>query len=172
MQANHWRKTRTRAPAGNLSTWNSLALEVPSLGVVVEYVHIQPGSALVKVGDAVVAGQALCLSGGVGFAPEPHLHIEVHSPDDMRGPSLRFELAPSSPAEPRLPGATPAKCAEAPPLPPPQSEAESVASGAATATAAVPEPAAAAAAEEAATSYVPVAGLWYGPCGPSNEPAP
>ena len=45
------------------------------------------------VGDRVKAGQVLASSGSVGFSPEPHLHLEVHSLEDMRGPSLRFELS-------------------------------------------------------------------------------
>lgn len=47
--------------------------------VVVEYVHIAAGSAAVRVGDRVEAGQVLCVSGDVGFCPAPHLHIEAHA---------------------------------------------------------------------------------------------
>jgi murein DD-endopeptidase MepM/ murein hydrolase activator NlpD len=45
----------------------------------IEYVHIKQSSASVKVGDRVVTGQPLCLSGDVGFCPSPHLHIQVRS---------------------------------------------------------------------------------------------
>ena len=64
----------------NLRKWNSIALDVDVDGVlfVVEYLHIMPGSVKLRVGDRVAAGDILCLSGNVGFAPEPHVHIEVH----------------------------------------------------------------------------------------------
>jgi murein DD-endopeptidase MepM/ murein hydrolase activator NlpD len=65
----------------------------PSSSFTVEYVHIEPHSVRVKVGDHVKAGQVLCTSGNVGFAPEPHLHFEVHRTDDLKGPSVRFEMA-------------------------------------------------------------------------------
>ena len=55
-----------------------------------DYVHIQAGSACVEVGARVVAGQQLCLSGSVGFSPEPHLHLELHHAHDPMGPSLPF----------------------------------------------------------------------------------
>lgn len=34
----------------------------------------------------------LCKTGKVGFAPEPHLHVEAHFTDDMKGPSVMIEL--------------------------------------------------------------------------------
>ena len=64
-----------------------------------EYVHIQPHSAKVKVGDRVKAGQVLCSTGSIGFAPEPHLHLEVHRTADLKGPSMRFEMLPDGKGE-------------------------------------------------------------------------
>lgn len=75
----------------NLTEWNSIALAVAD-GSTVEYVHIAPGSAKVREGQFVKAGEVLCLSGRVGFAPEPHLHLEIHATADLKGPSLRFEF--------------------------------------------------------------------------------
>ena len=60
--------------------------------VVVDYVHIRPGAALVAVGTAVRAGQPICLSGNVGFSPEPHVHLEVHPAAVPMGPSLPLEF--------------------------------------------------------------------------------
>ena len=61
----------------------------PGLNVVmVEYVHISAGSARVKVGDRVEAGQVLCLSGDVGFCPSPHLHIEAHTSAEPKAASI------------------------------------------------------------------------------------
>lgn len=51
-----------------------------------------PNSSKVKVGQRVRAGETLCLSGTVGFSPEPHLHFEIHQSEDLRGPSVLFEF--------------------------------------------------------------------------------
>jgi murein DD-endopeptidase MepM/ murein hydrolase activator NlpD len=79
----------------NLTEWNALTLRLdPATGsggggdggqFVADYVHIQPGSALVPLGTRVKAGDPICLSGSVGFSPEPHLHLEVHPLDDPMG---------------------------------------------------------------------------------------
>ena len=61
---------------GNLFAWNSVAIDIEG-GLVAEYVHIRKGSAKVRVGDSVKAGDVLCESGAVGFCPEPHLHFQV-----------------------------------------------------------------------------------------------
>ena len=71
----------------NLCRWNSISLRCAD-GVVLDYVHIKPHSAVVRVGERVVAGQQLCLTGDVGFSPEPHVHIEAHMATDLRGPSV------------------------------------------------------------------------------------
>eukprot|EP00656_Telonema_subtile_P044355 TRINITY_DN50620_c0_g1_i1.p1 TRINITY_DN50620_c0_g1~~TRINITY_DN50620_c0_g1_i1.p1 ORF type:complete len:125 (-),score=5.41 TRINITY_DN50620_c0_g1_i1:63-437(-) len=71
----------------NLTCWNSLSVRIGEGPYVLEYLHIMPNSASVKVGDRVRAGQTLCLSGQVGFAPEPHVHLELHHEDELKGPS-------------------------------------------------------------------------------------
>lgn len=73
--------------AANLAAWNSVSVHL-ECGLVVEYLHTLPGSAKIKVGDSVQRGQVLCETGDIGFAPEPHLHIELHAVDDSEGPSL------------------------------------------------------------------------------------
>eukprot|EP00929_Paragymnodinium_shiwhaense_P117213 TRINITY_DN8752_c0_g1_i2.p1 TRINITY_DN8752_c0_g1~~TRINITY_DN8752_c0_g1_i2.p1 ORF type:complete len:392 (+),score=43.06 TRINITY_DN8752_c0_g1_i2:124-1299(+) len=73
--------------AANLAAWNSISVRL-DCGVVVEYLHTMPDSAAVRAGDRVVAGQILCHTGDIGFAPEPHLHVELHGPDDPNGPAL------------------------------------------------------------------------------------
>ena len=74
--------------------WRRLALDkgVAAEPVVVDYVHIRPGAALVAVGSRVRAGQPICLSGNVGFSPEPHVHLEVHPAAVPMGPSLPLEF--------------------------------------------------------------------------------
>ena len=61
----------------SLFKWNSIMLALAD-GRFAEYVHIRGGSAVVAVGQRVVAGQQLCESGDVGFCPTPHLHLQLH----------------------------------------------------------------------------------------------
>lgn len=74
-----------------LSEWNDLTIQL-DCGLLVDYVHTSAATAFVKPGDRVEPGQPLCKSGDIGFAPEPHLHIELHRASDPEGPSvpLRF----------------------------------------------------------------------------------
>jgi len=71
----------------NLFTWNEVCLELDN-GLLVDYIHIKPRSAVVTVGTRVVKGQKICESGWVGFCPLPHLHIEFHRKNDPTGPSV------------------------------------------------------------------------------------
>jgi murein DD-endopeptidase MepM/ murein hydrolase activator NlpD len=41
------------------------------------YAHLAANSAVVKVGDRVVAGQPIAKSGNTGFSTAPHLHVDV-----------------------------------------------------------------------------------------------
>jgi hypothetical protein len=75
----------------NLFAWNSITVRLDS-GLFAEYVHIHTGSALVAVGTRVAAGQPLCASGSVGFSPEPHLHLQMHSSDTAEAPTILFAL--------------------------------------------------------------------------------
>ncbi len=75
----------------NLFKWNSITVK-SERGELVEYVHIQHESSLVKAGDRVHQGQRLCLSGEVGFCPSPHLHIEVHMSPERDAPSVPFRV--------------------------------------------------------------------------------
>lgn len=59
-------------------------------GLLAEYVHILAGSALVKPGDHVTAGQPLCLSGGAGFCPTPHLHLQLQEGEGDTAPTVYF----------------------------------------------------------------------------------
>lgn len=51
-------------------------------GFVTRYLHLKKGSAKVKVGDDVVAGQPLGIVGSSGCSTAPHLHLEVRDCDD------------------------------------------------------------------------------------------
>ncbi len=47
-------------------------------GTTGEYYHLQQKGALVDVGDRVVAGQQIGLSGNTGHTTMPHLHFAVY----------------------------------------------------------------------------------------------
>src|SRR5688500_7654894 len=69
-------------------------------GTTGRYLHLQKGDARVKVGDAVVQGQRIALSGNVGRSLLPHLHFEVR-----RGEStipVSFRDVPGDQGVPRM----------------------------------------------------------------------
>jgi hypothetical protein len=55
---------------------NMITLDIGG-GQFAHYMHLQPGSVLVKTGDSVRRGQVLGRIGASGDAREPHLHFEV-----------------------------------------------------------------------------------------------
>jgi murein DD-endopeptidase MepM/ murein hydrolase activator NlpD len=62
-------------------------------GTFADYHHLQPGGAMVKIGDSVTVGQPIGLSGQTGFASKPHLHFVVFQAiDGRRVLSLPFRL--------------------------------------------------------------------------------
>lgn len=85
----------------NLFKWNSIMVAHAD-GTFAEYVHLAHGSARVAVGDAVAEGAHLADSGDVGFAPEPHLHMQLARSAANDAPTLRFALrdAAGAPYEP------------------------------------------------------------------------
>jgi len=57
--------------------------------------HLEMGSAKVKVGDRVVAGQVLGVTGNSGWMDKPHLHLLVYRsdpnhPKGFKGLKIRF----------------------------------------------------------------------------------
>ena len=84
--------TVTGVHVSNLFDWNSVVLKTDS-GHVVEYVHIHHEGVAVSVGERVVRGQQLCLSGEAGFCPEPHLHFEVHLDESPQSPSVPVKFS-------------------------------------------------------------------------------
>ena len=55
---------------------NTITLDLGG-GQFAYYMHLQPGSLRVKVGDRVRRGQVLARIGSTGDAREPHLHFEI-----------------------------------------------------------------------------------------------
>eukprot|EP00617_Octactis_speculum_P026324 CAMPEP_0185755052 /NCGR_PEP_ID=MMETSP1174-20130828/13599_1 /TAXON_ID=35687 /ORGANISM="Dictyocha speculum, Strain CCMP1381" /LENGTH=357 /DNA_ID=CAMNT_0028433475 /DNA_START=63 /DNA_END=1137 /DNA_ORIENTATION=+ len=85
-------ETESAAPRADTAAAASASTRLRGRGrgrLLIEYVHIKPHSTTLKVGDRVQAGQVICLTGDVGFCPEPHLHIEAHAEDTPQAPSVR-----------------------------------------------------------------------------------
>ncbi|CAN0115950.1 unnamed protein product [Ectocarpus sp. 8 AP-2014] len=77
--------------ARGLFHWNSVTV-LQEDGLLAEYIHILAGSALVNPGDRVEAGQPLCLSGGAGFCPTPHLHLQLQEGEGDTAPTVQFAM--------------------------------------------------------------------------------
>jgi len=75
----------------NLFKWNSVMLALDD-GAFVEYVHLRANSVTVKLGDRVRCRQQIAESGDVGFSPEPHLHLQMHTSRDPEAPTIMFAL--------------------------------------------------------------------------------
>ena len=67
-----------------------LMLRLDDIACFVEYVHIAKDSARVQEGDVVSEGDIICLSGGIGFCPKPHLHFQAHYSDEEDAPTVPF----------------------------------------------------------------------------------
>ncbi len=69
---------------------NSVTLDI-GRGHYAHYMHLQPGSLRVKVGDRVRRGQVLGLVGNAGSSFLPHLHFEVtNSPVLLSGDGVPY----------------------------------------------------------------------------------
>jgi murein DD-endopeptidase MepM/ murein hydrolase activator NlpD len=71
--------------AGTTEDWidyaNYITIYHPESGYFTQYVHLNKNGSFVKVGDNVVKGQPIGLSGETGFTTVPHLHFNVLKPD-------------------------------------------------------------------------------------------
>ncbi len=71
---------------------NSITIDLGN-GHYAYYMHLQPGSLLVKAGDRVHRGQILARIGASGDAREPHLHFEVTtSPKLLFGEGIPYSI--------------------------------------------------------------------------------
>jgi murein DD-endopeptidase MepM/ murein hydrolase activator NlpD len=56
------------------------------------YGHLQQNGLKVKIGDSVIVGQEIALSGNTGYSAFPHLHFAVYDKNDNQIP-VRFKTA-------------------------------------------------------------------------------
>ncbi len=73
-------------------------------GTTGEYFHLMKNGALVKVGDNVVRGQKIGLSGNTGYSTTPHLHFAVYRASEWGGVQsipVRFQSAEGIITRPR-----------------------------------------------------------------------
>ena len=64
----------------NLADGNYIFIEHDD-GTVANYWHFQKDGVLVTVGDTVLTGEVIGLSGNTGYSAFPHLHFEVQGID-------------------------------------------------------------------------------------------
>jgi len=75
----------------DLFSWNSMMIKSTEHdSIFCEFVHLRKDSMRFRVGDSVKRGAVICESGDVGFCPEPHLHMEIHSSDEPGTDSIRI----------------------------------------------------------------------------------
>jgi len=83
--------------AGTTKDWidysNFITIYHPKSGLFTQYVHLIQNGSFVKVGDTVLKGQPIGLSGMTGYTTVPHLHFNVLKPDkkDLISVTAEFE---------------------------------------------------------------------------------
>jgi murein DD-endopeptidase MepM/ murein hydrolase activator NlpD len=81
----------TGGPDRSFSSFANYIIVKHADGTFAEYVHLQKDGAMVSLGDPVIVGQPIGLSGQTGFASKPHLHFDVFQAiDGKRKLSLPF----------------------------------------------------------------------------------
>eukprot|EP00656_Telonema_subtile_P008921 TRINITY_DN14170_c0_g1_i1.p1 TRINITY_DN14170_c0_g1~~TRINITY_DN14170_c0_g1_i1.p1 ORF type:complete len:308 (-),score=77.07 TRINITY_DN14170_c0_g1_i1:11-934(-) len=83
--------TVTGIHVSNLHAFNMVQLRL-DCGMVVDYVHIRPGSVCVEPGQRVRAGEKICASGQAGFCPTSHLHVQAYATNADDAPSIKFSF--------------------------------------------------------------------------------
>lgn len=81
-------------PNPNLSNCANYIMVRHDDGTYADYLHLQQGGALVRVGERVRAGQPIARSGNTGFSTTPHLHFVVYRTiDGTRRESLPIKFS-------------------------------------------------------------------------------
>jgi murein DD-endopeptidase MepM/ murein hydrolase activator NlpD len=71
---------------------NQIIIYDPATYLFTMYGHLKQNSSMVKVGDSVIIGQAIALSGQTGQAQEEHLHFNVMIADSLKGGLKSYRL--------------------------------------------------------------------------------
>lgn len=66
-------------PSEHCNQFNNHILITHSDGSIADYSHLKKNGAKVKVGDKVLAGDIIAISGATGWASGPHLHLEIYT---------------------------------------------------------------------------------------------
>lgn len=75
------------------NNWGNFLMLRTVGGVHILLAHLKQGSIRAQAGDWVVTGQQVAACGSSGRAPEPHLHFQVQSSDELGGATRPFHLA-------------------------------------------------------------------------------
>eukprot|EP00697_Spironema_sp_BW2_P018051 gnl/Spiro4/9916_TR5263_c0_g2_i1.p1 gnl/Spiro4/9916_TR5263_c0_g2~~gnl/Spiro4/9916_TR5263_c0_g2_i1.p1 ORF type:complete len:363 (-),score=66.78 gnl/Spiro4/9916_TR5263_c0_g2_i1:97-1185(-) len=91
-------RTASGAHVALLPEANTLSLRLVD-GSVAVYLHLLPGSALVRAGERVSAGQAVARSGNTGFSLGPHVHLQLnaHTGPDAHTVMFALDCGPNRP---------------------------------------------------------------------------
>lgn len=81
-------------PRQECAQYNNFILVEHEDGSVADYAHLKKNGALVEVGDEVLTGDIIGLSGSTGWATGPHLHLEVYTMgwEGQETVSARYQL--------------------------------------------------------------------------------
>ena len=77
----------------HINNWGNYIIVGTVSGFCIEISHVMAGSLMVKVGDYVELGQALCKCGNSGFSSLPHIHIQAQKTGLLGDETIPFNFA-------------------------------------------------------------------------------
>jgi urea transporter len=72
--------------------WGNLVILKDDRGFFVELSHFAQGSIRVKEGEWVERGALLGLCGNSGYSPQPHIHVQVQTSEQVGAPTVSFSF--------------------------------------------------------------------------------